>query len=104
MSFKKYIVHDLAHDENGQVIIENGDLVVRPSDEAHQLDLVVSAKGSWRFNPTVGVDIHKFLNSSAVVDEIYQNIQEQMTIDGYSVKEINLTTDGQLSIDAKRIK
>ena len=35
MSFEKYVAYDIQTDEFGDLLIENGDLVLGPSDDAH---------------------------------------------------------------------
>lgn len=104
MSFIKHTVRDIEHDEEGKIVVIDGDLVVSPSDDAHITDLVISSKGSWRFKPIIGVDIHQFLNAISPADEITQAAQQQLSADGYKVDGINLTGQGLLNIKAKRIK
>jgi hypothetical protein len=104
MSFTVYIAKDIAHTEDGKLIIEDGDIKVEESDNIHQKDIIISHRGDWRFKPHVGVNIFQYLNSSGAADEIRQSIQEQLTRDGYKVESIMLTTEGQLTINAKRIR
>lgn len=104
MSFKKYKAQDIAHDNLGQLIMENGDIIVNLSDATHIQDLLISTKGSWRFKPTVGIAIQHFLNATTSADQVYQAIQEGLTADGFQVKTLTLSREGKLHINAKRIK
>lgn len=104
MSFKKFDTQDLDHDSNGQIIMQGGDVVVNSSDGRHVNVLLISTKGSFRFHPTAGIAIQRYLNAVGSTDEVVQDIQEGLTADGYEVKQIELDSNGQLIVNAKRTK
>ena len=108
MSFQKFTAKDIAVDEDFDLKIEGGDLVVEPSDDRHVNMILISARGNFLFNPTVGVDLFSFLNSTGQADVLRRDIQEQMTLDGFRVDDIQFSEEndklGSININAKRIR
>lgn len=104
MSFIQFTAYDIQKDDQGDTRIVNGDIVVAPSDAAHQRAIILSPLGNYRFAPTVGVDIYQFLNTVGTLDEAKQLIQQQLEQDGYQVISIDFTPDHQLNVTAKRVQ
>ena len=49
MSFFRYIATDFELDTEGDILIQNGDFVVSPSDQRHIEDIICADKGNFRF-------------------------------------------------------
>ena len=90
---------DLLHDTNGDLLIAGNDLVVGNSDLQHQQDLLLTEKGSIKQYPDAGVGSYKFLESE---DEagFLREIGLQFTADGMDVKELSVTADGKINVNA----
>ncbi|MBU7577074.1 MAG: hypothetical protein KAF40_03340 [Flavihumibacter sp.] len=91
-------MEDILLDEDFDLLIQNGDLVIGPSSEQHQQLLLLSNKGDWRQFPMVGVGIREYLkdeDENSMVGEI----KEQFEMDGMQVKDIRIA-NGQIGIDA----
>jgi len=104
MSFEIFIAQDIILDSNNDLLVEQGDFVVSSSDDRHVNLIIVSNKGHYRFNPTIGVNAFSFLNSVGQADALKRSIQEQLSIDGFQVEKIDITENGKININAKRIR
>lgn len=104
MSFEQFTAKDYALDSTGDLLIENGDLVLVPSDEKHISDILCASKGNWRFAPLVGVDVASFVNSVGATGALKRRIQSQLEYDGYQIKSIKIEANGSFLIDANRIR
>lgn len=91
-------MEDILLDQDFDLLIQNGDLVIGPSSEQHQQLLLLSNKGDWRQFPMVGVGVREYLkdeDENSMVGEI----KEQFEMDGMEVKDIRIA-NGQIGIDA----
>ena len=90
---------DYLSDENGDLLFQDGDLVVGESTLQHQEDLLMTGKGEWREDPTIGVGLLDWLDDDALGD-LPSVIGEEFERDGMSVKNVTVTESGKLSTDA----
>lgn len=106
MSFFDFIAQDIALDADGDLLIENGDFVAKPSDKNHIQHIIEAAKGNWRFAPLLGVDITQYINATgtAIHDKIKKNIKRELERDGYVVKIVKLTENQPIMVDANRVR
>ncbi len=95
-------VKDIRLDENGDLKIDSGDFELTESDTRHIENILRSHKGHWFEFPLLGVGILDELNNSNSRQELKQNIRRQLVFDNYTVKEIKLTDDLEIDIDANR--
>ena len=80
---------DFLLDANGDLLIQNGDFVVGPSDNQHIDDIISSFAGAWKQFPILGVGIMQYLKSEegqAAVAKIKQQLQS----DGYTVPQVTI--------------
>lgn len=89
---------DLLLDENFDLVFENGDLVIGESSEQHQNLLLLTKKGDWKENPTIGVGINGVLKDDPESD-ITSIIRTEFQKDGMKVNGIFLT-ENEIRIDA----
>ena len=89
---------DLQVDENGGVRIQNGDLVLAESTIQHQRDLIMSEKGWYHHNPTVGVGLNSWLHDHSI-NNLASVVRSELERDGQKVQDIG-TSGGKLSIQA----
>jgi hypothetical protein len=85
------MTQDILIDDTGDLIIENGDFKLGPSDEQHVILIVNTMPGSWKRYPICGVGIIQYSASSGQVGDLKRNINVQLEKDGYT----NITIDLQ---------
>jgi len=93
------IFQDYLLDENGDLLIENGDFVVGASDEQHAIDIMQSFPGEWKQFPLLGAGLIASLKTDNPQAE-KNNIFEQLQSDGFEVNsmKIGLDANGNLKI------
>lgn len=84
------IFQDYLLDEDGDLLIQNGDFVVGPSDDQHIADILQSFQGEWKQFPLLGVGLLTFLKSQTPNDAI-NTIKQQLQNDGYVVGNVKTT-------------
>ena len=89
--------------DNETIRIENGDFVVGKSDQQHVQHLLKAEPGQYYHAPTLGIGINNQLNASLDANEISQQIRVGLEADNYNVREIVVTDDFEVSIDAEKI-
>lgn len=93
---------DIRLDEDEDIKIDSGDFDLTESDTRHIEHILKSHKGHWFEYPLLGVGILDELYSSNSRQELKQNIRRQLVFDNYTVKEIIISNDIEVSIDAER--
>ena len=81
--------NDILLGPDGDLLIENGDFAIGPSDEQHLSHILLSSPGHWRFHPTVGIGAHRLINSPvslANINALKADIKKQLQQDGYKLK------------------
>lgn len=93
-------------DADGDLLIQNGDFVVGPSDPQHIKDIINSFPGWWKRTPTVGVGIFQYLNSAGQEQTIEKSIKTQLQADGYVVAspEVSFDANGELTIAPNAVR
>ena len=82
---------DFLLDDDGDILIQNGDFVIGLSDENHIQDLIESFVGWWKEFPSVGVGIKQYQGSAGKEQEIEQSIKLQLQKDGYNISLVRVT-------------
>lgn len=90
---------DFIIDENNELAIDNGDFIIDESDVQNQQLLLISDKGDWKENPTVGVGIKRWLSDDEPAG-LLAEIKKEFQRDGMKVKDLSLTDDKILNVDA----
>ena len=92
------IFQDFLLGEDEDILIQNGDLVIGPSDNQHIEDIITSFAGDFKQFPQLGFGIMQYLkseNGKAAINEI----KNQLTGDGYQLANVNVTNvDGNLVV------
>lgn len=92
---------DILLDENGDLKIENGDLVIGDSSQQEIEQLVTGFKGEFKEFPIMGVGISKFLKTRGALTAAVKEIKIQLKSDGFNVNTVKIQ-DQNIFIDAKR--
>ncbi|WP_348814061.1 hypothetical protein [Flavobacterium maritimum] len=92
---------DFLLDDNGNMLIANGDFVIGDS-EAQDVELLIkSSKGAWKEHPLTGVGIAQLIKSKATEVRIKRDINEQLMLDGFINIDIDIDYP-DLHVDANR--
>lgn len=84
------MVKDFLFDDDGDIAIENGDLVAGDVTLQNILEVLESSIGYYKFDPTVGVGLSNFVNDDYTEAEIVSKIRLGMETDGAVVKSLSL--------------
>lgn len=98
-------IKDIIIDDNFDLIIENGDFKVSESDQQHIQLICITAIGSFKNAPLMGVGIEQYISSSGQSESLKRAISVQLAADGYKVNEIltkGFNESFEYSIDAIR--
>ncbi len=93
---------DFKLDDFGDLEINKGDFPVNDSDQIHIEHILKSNKGYWFENPLLGVGIVNEIKSSTTRQRLKQDIRRNLVLDNYSVKEISISNDFEININALR--
>ena len=95
--------NDLEIDNDGDLLIVNGDFVVSKSDESHISDIVNSHKGEYKQWPLIGFGISKYLKGTDISKyKFLRDLKEQLNYDNYQDVEINIEKEtNKLTIEIK---
>jgi hypothetical protein len=83
-----------------------GDFVFAESDEQHIVDTIAAFPGWWKENPTDGVGIMAYQNSSGQEQVLQRAIKIQLQSDGYQVNNpsVSRSEAGELVVNPNAIK
>lgn len=90
---------DFLLDNNRDLAIEDGDLVIGVADQQHQEDLLLQDKGSSKEFPMVGVGSFKFLESEDAAG-LLREINIQFSADGMKVDKVAFDNSGKINVKA----
>jgi hypothetical protein len=80
-------------DEDGDLMVRNGGLVVGDVKEQTVQLLFISAAGEWKEHPTVGIGI-KTMQHGATDRFTDRTIRVQLEAIGFKLKTLNITSAG----------
>lgn len=95
----------LLNEETNEVRIEGGDFVVGSCEGQNAKLILLSERGSYHYNPEVGVGIRRTINvklTGGFVLSMRKEIISQFNADGSTVKDL-LITPTQLQLTSERI-
>ena len=89
---------DFLINDNGELIIQNGDFATGTSDGQQQKLLLICEKGSIKEYPVTGVGAFRFLEGEDAA-ELLRQINIQFTGDGMNVNSLKVE-NGKINVDA----
>lgn len=92
--------------DDDDLLIVGGDFAVGLSEEQHVNDILIDAPGSWKQEPTIGVDLINELNApngGEDINRIRKTINVNLSLDGVSIVDMNFKTleDFELNVERK---
>lgn len=94
---------DILLDSDEDLSFKDGDFFVGNSDQQHVQHILKADKGHFRQWPLIGVGILDYVNGAVEPEVIRQLITTNLKNDNYNVKQVLVTNDYSISIDAERI-
>lgn len=77
----------------GDLLIQNGDLVLGESNTQNVFDLINSAPGEFKQYPSIGLGINSYLNANVDETSLTQKIQIQLNGDGFNTQKMIVSFD-----------
>lgn len=97
---------DILLDSDGDLLIENGDLLVGDCSDQCIADIIESDTGNWKEHPEVGVGIGKYMRAAGGFSELEREIRVQLAGDGRQLNSppaVEQTADSfKIFIDPKK--
>lgn len=96
---------DIRLDEEMDLGIAHGDLVISDAEQQHQELILIATQGSFRKDPLIGVGIASYYKSSFTgfdIDRLKQNINIQLQYDGYQRIKTIINSFEDIQIKAER--
>lgn len=90
---------DMRLDEGDDIAIVAGDFVVDECTMQHQRLLVLTEKGEWKENPTVGVGAMTYLENE-LLQELPRAISQEFARDGMRVQTVQILSNGTINSHA----
>jgi hypothetical protein len=90
---------DFLLDENFDLLIVDGDLVVGESTAQHQKILILADKGEFKDVPMRGVGARRYLEEHTP-DNLAREIRQEFAADGMTVKKIQIASDLIIQVEA----
>ena len=91
---------DFLYDDDGDLLIIDGDFATGLSDEQHVSDILSANKGDYRQFPTVGAGLIRFVKKQDNnLAELKREIQVNLQSDGYKVTDLTIASTGDMNLD-----
>ncbi len=87
---------DILLNENRDIQIENGDLVIGDSFQQEVGLIVQSNQGEWKSEPLIGANLIELINSEASESEYKSKIKQALKLDN---KELKSFIDGKIIVE-----
>lgn len=91
---------DILHDENGDLLFENGDFKTGASDQQHVGDLFIQLPGENKEFPLCGFGAIRYIKRTMTESEFKRDLKMQLEYDGY----LNTIIDTSNGIENIRIE
>jgi len=97
---------DVQLDDDGDLLIKDGDFVADLSDETHIEHILITTQGTARQFPALGVGIVKNLLGAVTKvskNQLEKSIRVNLIFDGFRIRKLNVESLEDIQIDAIRI-
>jgi hypothetical protein len=96
---------DFIGDDTNDLLIQDGDFVVGPSETQHISDMLLAAPGAYKQSPLLGINIYNELNGDSGqvnMNAIRKRIQLNAQMDGMVINSLMLNGLNDFTIDVSR--
>jgi len=91
---------DIVTDDNGDIVIADGDILVADCTPLHTRDILRTHRGEYKQHPTIGAGIENFTDDESSEDML-RTIRKELIKDGQKVQTLRYNeTNGQLQINS----
>lgn len=87
------VMGDILTTNEGELLMQGGDVLVGDALLYHQRDIVVSNPGEWKQNPATGVGIAEYLDDDDP-EAMTRLVRQQLTLDGQRVEKVQYDDTG----------
>lgn len=94
---------DILLADNLDYHITNGDFTLGESDEQSTILVLNTNIGGWKFHPTCGAGLVKYVGSSGTQAQMKREMSVQLTADGFKVNSIIVKNYDDFYIDHERV-
>lgn len=91
---------DIIDNQQGELDLSTGDLMMAESTRSHQSDILLSTQGDWSETPLLGVGLVDYMNDNDP-SGLLSAAARQMQDDGMEVERIEFNEQGEIEIDAE---
>lgn len=91
---------DFLLDENNDLVIKNGDILIGDSTLQNQNLIIQSQKGEFKNVPEIGVGILSEINNENK-REVLSQIRRNFEYDGMTVNKLGFANNGNILVDAE---
>ncbi|WP_380284528.1 hypothetical protein [Hymenobacter rubripertinctus] len=95
-------MNDILLDENDDLLFENGDLVMGPSEEQEIGLILRTNQGDWRTSPLTGFGVDRRTRNEVNRVDFEGELASQLRLDGFEDAQVRLSEQGELSVNARR--
>ncbi|WP_233860988.1 hypothetical protein [Tenacibaculum piscium] len=86
-------MNDILLDQDGDLMLVNGDFVIGDASEQSVAQILISKSGQWKEYPQIGADIQK--SQHGKIDRFLErNISVQLASDGFNVDTLEINEKG----------
>jgi hypothetical protein len=96
---------DFALDDNGDMLIVNGDFAIEEGESQHLEDMLLCPAGGWITDPLLGIGLRKFYkgaNSQSLLDKLESDLRLQLKYDNWEVNTIGVFSLNNIIINANK--
>lgn len=95
------MANDFLLDDDGDLLIRDGDFVIGDMEPQHVDDLAFSFKGEWKEWPLLGAEAQRKLKQRESITKLKKDIRKELEDDGY--EDVTVTATGtDIIINAER--
>jgi len=92
---------DILLDEDGDLLVENGDLVAGDATQQHIKHILKAHKGEFKWCPLLGVGIDEYVCSNHLQrNQLKKKVRANLKLAGYHVVKIHFDENGELCVEA----
>jgi hypothetical protein len=91
---------DILRDDDGDLLIKNGDFSIGESDQQHIKDILDAQQGEFKEFPLAGFGAINYIKKTITADEFKRDLKIQLNYDGYT----NATIDTSKGIENLNIE
>lgn len=90
---------DILLDDDNELIIKDGDIMIGDSRYQHVKHLLEAEKGYFKFSPQSGVGMTNLLNDEFAPEEILRLVRFEVERDGFKIEKLLFSNEGKIELE-----